>query len=84
MRSAHMPGIDALQVTSNGSLEGLDVLPAEGDAAEIGLLLIAQLLELLVVFIGEHLVLRLLSDVWPGLSLVDDGARQDIENDPTR
>lgn len=82
MRSAHTPGINVFQVTSDGSLQGFDVPLNEGDAADIGLLLIAQLLELLVVFIGEHLVLRLLSDVWPGLSLADAGARQDIENDP--
>jgi hypothetical protein len=85
MRAADTPGISEVQVMPNGSLEGLDAaLPDDGETAEAGLLLIAQLLELLVVFIGEHLVLRLLSDVWPGLSLVDSGVQQEAKNDPTR
>jgi hypothetical protein len=84
MRAADTPGISVVQVMPNGSLEGLDALPDDGETAEAALLLIAQLLELLVVFIGEHLVLRLLSDVWPGLSLVDSGVQQEAKNDPTR
>jgi hypothetical protein len=68
MRAADTPGISEVQVMPNGSLEGLNALPTDGDAAAVGLLLIAQLLELLVVFIGEDLVLRLLSDAWPNLS----------------
>ena len=44
MRAAHTPGINVLKVTSNGSLEGLDVLPNEGETADVGLLLIAKLL----------------------------------------
>jgi hypothetical protein len=85
MHAADTCGIDVIQVMPNGSLEGLDAaLPDDSETAEAGLLLIAQLLELLVVFIGEHLVLRLLSDVWPGLSLVDSGVQQEAKNDPTR
>jgi hypothetical protein len=84
MRAADTPGIHEVRVMPNGSLEGLDALPDDGETAAAGLLLIAQLLELLVVFIGEHLVLRLLSDVWPGLSLVDSGVQQEAKNDPTR
>jgi hypothetical protein len=68
MHAADTCGIDVIQVMPNGSLEGLNALPTDGDAAAVGLLLIAQLLELLVVFIGEDLVLRLLSDAWPNLS----------------
>jgi len=34
-------------------------------------LLVAQLLGLLVAFIGENLTLRLMRDVWPKLSLED-------------
>jgi hypothetical protein len=79
MRAADTPGINVLQVISNGSLEGLDALPNDGETAEVGLLLIAQLLELLGVFVGEHLVLRLLSDVWPDFSFVDAGVQQEAE-----
>jgi len=79
MRAADTPGINVLQVISNGSLEGLDALPNDGETAEVGLLLIAQLLELLGVFVGEHLVLRLLSDVWPDFCFVDAGVQQEAE-----
>ena len=54
-------------------------LPDDGGTPEAGLLLIAQLLELLGVFVGEHLVLRLLSDVWPDFSFVDAGVQQEAE-----
>jgi hypothetical protein len=84
MHAADTCGIDVIQVMPNGSLEGLNALPTDGDAAAVGLLLIAQLLELLVVFIGEDLVLRLLSDAWPNLSLVDAGVQQEQKHDPTR
>ncbi len=80
MRAADTPGINVLQVISNGSLEGLDaVLPDDGETAEAGLLLIAQLFELLGVFVGEHLVLRLLCDVWPDFSFVDARVQQEAE-----
>jgi hypothetical protein len=84
MGAAETLGISAVQVMPNGSLEGLDALPDDGGTAEAGVLLIAQLLELLVVFIGEHLVLRLLSDVWPDLFLIDAGLQQETTNDPAR
>ena len=85
MRAADTPGISGMQVMANGSLEILDALPDDGETAEASLLLITQLLELLVVFIGEHLVLRLLSDVWPDLSLVlTQECNRKQKNDPTR
>jgi hypothetical protein len=80
MRAPDIPGISVVQIMPNGSLEGLDGLSDD----EAGLLLIAQLLELLVVFIGDHLVLRLLSDVWSDLSLVDAGLQQETKNEPAR
>lgn len=65
------PGISAIQVKQDGSLEGLSQLPDDREPAEAGVLLIAQLLELLGLFIGETLVLRLAWDVWPNLPIVD-------------
>jgi len=64
----------AVHVRSDGSLTGLQELQAqlapklffEGRTA-----LLAQLLGLLVAFIGEDLTLRLVGGVWPGLSLSD-------------
>jgi hypothetical protein len=63
-----------LRVKSDGSFEGLDELEAQigmEKIAEGRVVLLAQLLGLLVAFIGEPLTLRLLSDAWPKLPLND-------------
>jgi len=54
--------LGAWEVRSDGSLQGLN-----GEAAQLGAVLIAQLIGLMITFIGESLTLRLLHDVWPGL-----------------
>ena len=41
------------------------------DVAEGGVALLAQLLGLLVAFIGESLTLRLVHDIWPAVPLSD-------------
>jgi hypothetical protein len=67
-----MPGSGALQVKADGSLDGWDDPEAPLKANERnagGVLVVAQLLGLLVAFIGETLTLRLVRDVWPKLSL---------------
>ena len=64
----------ALRVKSDGSFDGLDELEAQMDRVKIAegrVVLLAQLLGLLVAFIGEPLTLRLLSDAWPKLALND-------------
>ena len=53
------PLLGAWEVKSDGSLQGLN-----GEAAQSGALLIAQLIGLMITFIGEALTLRLLHDVW--------------------
>jgi hypothetical protein len=65
-----------VQVGADGSLEGFDGLPAQGaenpeGMAEGCVILVAQLLGLLVAFIGEDLTLRIVCNVWPKLSLND-------------
>ena len=65
---AEGPGLSAVQVGADGSLKGLDELAPQTDkdmSMEGGALLIAQLLGLLLTFIGEGLTLRLVQDVWP-------------------
>jgi len=84
MRAADTPGINVLQVISDGSLEGLDSLPNDGETAEVGLLLIAQLLELLGVFVGEHLVLRLLPTYGRTFLSLTQECNKKQRNDPTR
>jgi hypothetical protein len=64
----------AVYVKADGSLEGLAELGAQADPEEIAegrVVLLAQLLGLLVAFIGEGLTLRLARDVWPQLSVND-------------
>lgn len=67
LASALSPALGAVQVKSDGSLEGLSEV--SGQAA--GTLLIAQLIDLLVTFIGEYLTLRVLQELWLDLHLVD-------------
>jgi hypothetical protein len=66
--------LHALHVNADGILEGVEASHARVDPAEFlegKVVLLAQLLELLVAFIGMSLTLRLLSEVWPQLSLND-------------
>jgi len=72
---AEVPSLDEVQVRPDGSLEGLDRL-GRIYAAEAGVGVVAQLLGLLVTFIGELLTLRLVSDVWPDASVagIDPGS----------
>jgi|SRR5580658_10237033 hypothetical protein len=75
------PGLWAVQVAENGSLQGLgegepqvDIdkdLAGESPAGEGGIILIARLLSLLHIFLGEVLTLSLLRGTWPG-AVFDD------------
>ena len=74
LASSEVSWLRALHVGADGSIEGLDDLRARVSArefAEGGVVLLAQLLGLLMAFIGEGLTLRLLLDVWPILRLDD-------------
>ena len=65
---AEVPSLGAVQVAADGSLKGLDELePQIGkeQARDGGAILIAQLIALLLTFIGEGITLRLVQDVWP-------------------
>jgi hypothetical protein len=65
---AEAPSLSAIQVAADGSLRGLDELASQTDkkqARDGGAILIAQLIGLLLTFIGEGLTLRLVQDVWP-------------------
>lgn len=57
-----VPTLKDIQITSNGSLENLAILP---DANEAAVAILAHLLDLLVTFIGQPLTMRLLKDAWP-------------------
>ena len=65
---AEVPSLSAVQVAADGSLRGLDELVSQTDkehARDGGAILIAQLVGLLLTFIGEGLTIRLVQDVWP-------------------
>ena len=65
---AEAPILSALQVAADGSLQGLDELGRQIDKDQVregGAILIAQLIGLLLTFIGEGITLRLVQDVWP-------------------
>jgi hypothetical protein len=72
LASAEVPCLSALNVKPDGSLAELDDFPSPVDPKEMtegGVLLVAQLLGLLVAFIGEDLTLRLVREASPKLSL---------------
>ena len=74
LANAEVPWLRAVHVKSGGSLEGLDEVEAQvgpDEFLEGRVVLLAQLLGLMVIFIGESLTLRLVRDVWPRLSLND-------------
>src|ERR1035437_4609876 len=84
LSNAEIPWLRAVHVKADGSFEALDELGAQVDPDKIfegRVVLLAQLLGLLVTFIGELLTLRLVRDVWPKLSLneVDLGTRDKNE-----
>ena len=70
LANADVPWLRAVHVNAEGSFEGLPELGAQLDPDEIFegcVVLLAQLLGLLVAFIGEDLTLRLVGEVWPKL-----------------
>ncbi len=67
---AKTPWLAALQIKTDGSLEGFHEATVKLDSpgtAEGEIVLVAQLLGLLVTFIGAALTVRLLHDIWPEL-----------------
>ena len=66
------PSLSAVQVTADGSLQGLGGLAPQVDKERVGkdgVLLVAHLLGLFVDFIGAALTLRLVQDVTPHLGV---------------
>ena len=64
MAKSEVPSLDTAQVRPDGTLEGLEGIGRSTDA-ETGAVVVAQLLGLLVTFIGEPLTLGLVCDAWP-------------------
>jgi hypothetical protein len=65
------PSLSAARIADDGSLQGLSEIEAQCDihknqAGDGGLILVARLLGLLRLFLGEALTLSLLRNAWPG------------------
>ncbi len=74
LANVEVPWLRAVHVKADGSLERLGELEAQAAPEVIAngqVVLLAQLLGLLVAFIGEDMTLRLTREVWPKLSLND-------------
>ena len=72
LATVELPWLESVQVRADGSLEGFDAARRQQGAVpgdEPGTVVVAQLLGLLVTFIGEPLTLRLVRDVWPDATL---------------
>ncbi len=72
--SAEVKWLAEVQVNVGGAWGGWDKPEAQvapKELRESGVLLVAQLLGLLVVFIGEKLTLHLVRDVYPEISFED-------------
>jgi hypothetical protein len=72
LANAEVAWLRAVHVKADGSLEGLGDLESQLDPNEWfegRVVLLAQMLGLLVAFIGENLTLRLVRDIWPKVPL---------------
>jgi hypothetical protein len=72
LATAQVPWLDSVQVRPDGTLEGFDAAcrqPDAGPSGEAGVAVLAQLLGLLVAFIGEPLTMRLVRDAWPDAAM---------------
>jgi len=86
MATEEVPWLRAVTVTADGSLEGWEPLHAQltpDKFLEGRVVLAAQLLGLLVAFIGENLTVRLVREVWPKLSIGDLSLDQGEKNENT-
>ena len=74
LATAEVPWLKAVQVVADGELQGVTVAQAASEASDVSegeVVLLAQLLGLLVAFIGPALTLRLMIQMWPQLSFDD-------------
>ncbi|MEO8591245.1 MAG: hypothetical protein ABI432_17840 [Flavobacteriales bacterium] len=71
LAQAEVPWLTTVTVLPDGTLEGFSSGKPGSDADEAtkgGVILVAQLLGLLLVFVGESLTLQLVKQIWPEVS----------------
>ena len=72
LAKAEVPGLSVMQIMADGSMQGLGEMDPPGDKHPDGngeVILIAELLGLLMIFIGRSMTLRLVQDAWPEADL---------------
>lgn len=72
---AEVPSLEEVQMRPDGSLEGLVGGTGWTQDAGAGVAVLAQLLELLVIFINKPLTLHLVRDAWPDAPLDESDLR---------
>ena len=78
--------LDAVQVNVDGGLEGYEALGWQLDQSEFVLgraVLLAQLLGLLVAFIGPSLTSRLLGEIWPQIPFNEWDLGMEVKSEKT-
>ena len=87
LANAEVPWLGAVRVKADGLLEGFEDSRAELDPAEFlrgRVVLLAQLLGLLVAFIGPALTRRLVGETWPKFLLNDRDCGDGGKNEKTK
>ncbi|MDB5448276.1 MAG: hypothetical protein JWQ97_3593 [Phenylobacterium sp.] len=87
LAKAEVTWLGAAHVNADGDLEGLEALRADLDPAKFlegRVILLAQLLGLLVAFIGPGLTSRLMSEIWPQVPLKDRDFGKEIDREEAR
>jgi hypothetical protein len=84
LAQAEVSWLRAVHVKADGTLEGVETHHAQLDPDELlegRVVLLAQLIGLLVAFIGEPLTLRLAREVWPNAKLDELDFGTEIKNE---
>ena len=84
LAKAEVPWLRAVNVNADGDLEGLVAIGSLLDPAEFlegRVVLLAQLLGLLVAFIGPSLASRLVGEFWPQIPFQDRDFGKEQENE---
>jgi hypothetical protein len=87
LATAEVRWLRAVQVKPDGAFEGVEALHERIDPAEFlegRVELLAQLLGLLVAFIGPNLTLRLVREIWPQILLDDLDLNDGRKNEKTK
>ena len=87
LAKAESPSLSAVRVEADGSLKGLNELETQfgkEQARDGGAILIAQLIGLLFIFIGAHVTLRLIQDMWPEAAFDGPVSERERKLEPTR